>query len=143
MARHGPVARGLHRARHGAALPEGLQESQRLDPAIFSPATKAQAGEHDENITFGQTEEILGPVSLRGLEQDQYRRVTAGRLPEAHIAFLDEIFKSNSAILNTLLTIINERKFYQDGRPVPVNLKMLFAATNQVPESKTGDESSG
>lgn len=42
------------------ALPEGLQESQRLDPAIFSPATKAQVGEHDENITFSQTKEILG-----------------------------------------------------------------------------------
>lgn len=44
----------------GEALADGLQESQRLDPAIFSPATKAQAGEHDENITFGQTKEILG-----------------------------------------------------------------------------------
>lgn len=44
----------------GEKLPEGLQESQRLDPAIFSPATKAQEGEHDENITFGQTKEILG-----------------------------------------------------------------------------------
>ncbi len=44
----------------GEALPVGLQESQRLDPAIFSPATKAQEGEHDENITFGQTREILG-----------------------------------------------------------------------------------
>jgi phosphoribosylaminoimidazole-succinocarboxamide synthase len=42
------------------ALPRGLQESQRLDPAIFSPATKAQVGEHDENITFSQTKEILG-----------------------------------------------------------------------------------
>jgi phosphoribosylaminoimidazole-succinocarboxamide synthase len=44
----------------GEALPDGLQESQRLDPPIFSPATKAQEGEHDENITFGQTREILG-----------------------------------------------------------------------------------
>jgi len=44
----------------GEALPEGLQESQRLDPPIFSPATKAQEGEHDENITFGQAREILG-----------------------------------------------------------------------------------
>jgi MoxR-like ATPase len=56
------------------------------------------------------------------------------KLPTAKVAFLDEIFKSNSAILNTLLTIINERKTYQDGRPVPVNLVMLFAATNRVPE---------
>ena len=44
----------------GEPLPVGLQESQRLDPAIFSPATKAAVGEHDENITFGQTKDILG-----------------------------------------------------------------------------------
>ena len=50
------------------------------------------------------------------------------------IAFLDEIFNSNSAILNTLLTIINERKFYQDGQPVPVRMVMLFAATNEIPD---------
>jgi MoxR-like ATPase len=48
--------------------------------------------------------------------------------------FLDEIFKANSAILNALLTVINERKFYQDGQPVPVRLKILFAATNDLPE---------
>jgi MoxR-like ATPase len=48
--------------------------------------------------------------------------------------FLDEIFKSNSAILNSLLTIINEKKFYQDGVPQPVRLKILFAATNEIPE---------
>jgi phosphoribosylaminoimidazole-succinocarboxamide synthase len=59
----------------GEALPEGLQESQRLDPAIFSPATKAQEGEHDENITFGQTREILGNEladRLRDLSLDIY-----------------------------------------------------------------------
>ena len=48
--------------------------------------------------------------------------------------FLDEIFKSNSAILNSLLTIINERKYYQDGVPTPVALEVLFAATNEIPE---------
>jgi MoxR-like ATPase len=50
------------------------------------------------------------------------------------MAFLDEIFKSNSAILNILLTIINEKKFYQDGVPTPVPLRVLFAATNEIPE---------
>jgi phosphoribosylaminoimidazole-succinocarboxamide synthase len=57
------------------ALPEGLQESQRLDPAIFSPATKAQVGEHDENITFGQMKEILGEelsTRLRDLSIEIY-----------------------------------------------------------------------
>src|SRR5207247_4320439 len=50
------------------------------------------------------------------------------------VSFLDEIFKSNSAILNILLTIINEKKFYQEGVPVSVPLRVLFAATNEIPE---------
>lgn len=56
-------------------LPEGLQESQRLDPPIFSPATKAEQGEHDENITFGQAQELLGTdlaARLRDLSLDIY-----------------------------------------------------------------------
>src|ERR1700737_1245570 len=60
---------------------------------------------------FTTPEEIFGAVSLSGLEHDDYRRVTSHKLPEAHIAFLDEIFKSNSSILNALLTIINDRLF--------------------------------
>ncbi|MFK5281874.1 AAA family ATPase, partial [Lacticaseibacillus paracasei] len=57
-----------------------------------------------------------------------------GKLPTARLVFLDEVFKASSAILNSMLTVINERKFYQDGVPVPVRLKILFAATNEVPE---------
>jgi len=68
------------------------------------------------------------------LREGRYVRREQGKLPTARLAFLDEIFKSTSAILNILLTIINERKFYQDGLPQPVNLKVLFAATNEVPE---------
>ncbi|MDF1813698.1 MAG: AAA family ATPase [Verrucomicrobiales bacterium] len=83
---------------------------------------------------FTEPGEIIGPVDISQLKDGRYFRRTGGKLPDCKIAFLDEIFKSNSAILNTLLTIINERKFYQDGQPVPVNLKMLFAATNEIPE---------
>jgi MoxR-like ATPase len=83
---------------------------------------------------FTEPSELIGPIDLGRLKDGAYVRKVEGKLPTARVAFLDEIFKSNSAILNTLLTIINERKFYQDGRPVPVKLVMLFAATNIVPE---------
>lgn len=83
---------------------------------------------------FTEPSELLGPIDIGALKEGRYLRKIGGKLPVARIAFLDEIFKSNSAILNTLLTIINERKFYQDGRPQKVNIVMLYAATNQVPE---------
>ena len=54
---------------------------------------------------FTTPEEIFGAVSLKALEQDDYRRVTDRKLPEAHIAFLDEIFKANSSILNAILDL--------------------------------------
>ncbi len=83
---------------------------------------------------FTEPSEILGPIDIAELKGGRFRRRTAGMLPEASVVFLDEIFKSNSAILNTLLTILNERKFYQDGAPTPVAMRMLFAATNGIPE---------
>jgi len=83
---------------------------------------------------FTEPSEIVGPIDINLLREGRYVRREQGKLPTARLAFLDEIFKSNSAILNILLTIINERKFYQDGVPQPVRLAILFAATNEVPE---------
>jgi MoxR-like ATPase len=83
---------------------------------------------------FTEPSEIIGPIDINQLREGRYLRREQGKLPTARLAFLDEIFKSNSAILNILLTIINERKFYQDGVPQPVRLRVLFAATNEVPE---------
>lgn len=83
---------------------------------------------------FTEPSEIIGPIDINQLRDGRYIRREQGKLPTATLAFLDEIFKSNSAILNILLTIINEKKFYQDGAPQPVNLKVLFAATNEIPE---------
>jgi MoxR-like ATPase len=88
---------------------------------------------------FTEPSEILGPIDIDLLKQGRFVRRTKGKLPEARVAFLDEIFKSNSAILNTLLTIVNERKYYQDGEPVAVALRMLFAATNDIPEQSELD----
>jgi MoxR-like ATPase len=83
---------------------------------------------------FTEPSEIIGPIDISQLREGRYIRREQGKLPTARLGFLDEIFKSNSAILNILLTIINERKFYQDGTPQPVRLRVLFAATNEVPE---------
>ena len=83
---------------------------------------------------FTEPSEILGPLDLGQMKEGRYLRRTEGKLPTAKVAFLDEIFKSSSAILNVLLTILNERKYYQDGKPEPVPLKLLFAATNEIPE---------
>ena len=83
---------------------------------------------------FTEPSEIIGPIDITMLREGRYIRREQGKLPTARLAFLDEIFKSNSAILNILLTIINEKKFYQDGVPQPVRLRVLFAATNEVPE---------
>lgn len=83
---------------------------------------------------FTEPSEILGPIDVNLLREGRYVRRERGKLPTARLVFLDEIFKSNSAILNALLTIINERKFYQDGAPLPVKLSILFAATNEIPE---------
>jgi MoxR-like ATPase len=85
---------------------------------------------------FTTPEEIFGAVSLRALEQDDYRRVTSRKLPEAHIAFLDEIFKANSSILNALLTLINERQFHNGKEITPVPLLTLFGASNELPEEE-------
>src|SRR5271170_2044807 len=83
---------------------------------------------------FTTPEEIFGAVSLKALEQDDYRRVTIDKLPEAHIAFLDEIFKANSSILNALLSIINERVFHNGRTRITVPLITMFGASNELPD---------
>ena len=85
---------------------------------------------------FTVPEELFGPVSLKALEQDQFVRLTTGKLPEVEVAFVDEIFKASSAILNTLLTIANERVFHNGGVPVACPLVTLFAASNELPEGQ-------
>lgn len=78
--------------------------------------------------------EILGPFSIKEMENDKFVRVTKSKLPEAEIVFLDEIFKCNEPTLNILLPIINEKLFYNDGNPAEVPLVTLFAASNEFPE---------
>ena len=83
---------------------------------------------------FTTPEELFGAVSLKALEEDDYRRLTAYKLPEAHVAFLDEVFKASSSILNTILTVMNERRFHNGREVATVPLLTLFAAANELPE---------
>lgn len=85
---------------------------------------------------FTTPEEVFGPLSLTQLENDKYERVTVNKLPEADIAFLDEIFKGSSAILNTLLPVINERIFHNGATPVNVPLQVMFGASNEIPQAE-------
>jgi len=85
---------------------------------------------------FSTPEELFGPLSLKALEQDRYARLVDGYLPTAAIAFLDEFFKANSAILNALLSLMNERVFHNDAAAVPTPLISLFGASNELPEGK-------
>ncbi len=84
---------------------------------------------------FTTPEEVFGPVSLAALQQDRFRRVTSGKLPEAHVAFLDECFKGSSAILNSLLGIVNERRYHNDGHAADCPLLSLIGASNELPET--------
>jgi len=79
-------------------------------------------------------EEIFGPFSIRKMKEDQFVRVTTCRLPEAEVAFLDEIFKASSAILNTCLKIFNERIYEKgDGSFVKCPLLICISASNEWP----------
>ena len=82
---------------------------------------------------FSMPEEVFGPISLKSLEQDRYERIYQGHLPGANIAFIDETFKANSAILNSLLTIMNEREFDTGTSRVPVELLTVVGASNEMP----------
>lgn len=86
---------------------------------------------------FTTPEEVFGPLSIRALQEDDFFRKTEGRLPEAHIAFLDEIFKANSSILNSFLTILNERKFHNGRQAVDVPLISVFGASNELPADES------
>ena len=83
---------------------------------------------------FTTPDEIFGPLSLTALQSDIFCRNVEGYLPTANVSFLDEIFKSNSSILNSLLTILNERKYHNGSIILDVPLYTVFGASNELPE---------
>lgn len=83
---------------------------------------------------FSVPEELFGPLSIKSLENDEFLRKTEGYLPQANVAFIDEIFKANSAILNSLLTVLNERQFDNGNQRFDIPLISVVAASNELPQ---------
>jgi MoxR-like ATPase len=133
-ARTGVIAL-LAKVHHYQGGPPGIAKS--LLATTFSDLI-ADAS-HYENLMTRQTklEEIFGPISFKGLEDDRVRFNVDEFLPTADIAFLDEIFKSSSSTLNALLWILNERKYRNDGAIHESPLITMFCASNELPQ---GDE---
>jgi len=83
---------------------------------------------------FTEPAELFGPLDINALRKGVYRRITDNKLPNAEIAFLDEIFNANSAILNSLLSILQERVLYDGYSEMKVPLHSIIAASNRVPD---------
>jgi MoxR-like ATPase len=83
---------------------------------------------------FSSPEDLFGPVMLSALQRDSFERATDHFLPCAEVAFLDEIWKANGGILNSLLTLLNERVFHNGGTPVRSPLVSAIGASNELPE---------
>ena len=83
---------------------------------------------------FTTPSELFGALDIQAMKQGRLRRVVRGFLPEAHVAFLDEGFKANSACLNSLLTAVNEHAFHDDGSKSDIPLRTAVLASNEFPE---------
>lgn len=129
------------------ALVAGVHHFQLGEPGVAKSRSIVKMVSHIDGLKEGDffetlmtrtstPEEINGPVSLKGLEEDSYRFVTAGYAPVAKIWFLDEVWKANSAILNTLLWALNERKFRNDGKVADIPLHSMFCASNELPDGE-------
>jgi len=83
---------------------------------------------------FLTPDELFGPISLKGLKNEKFKRNTTGKLPEATTCFLDEIYKCNAGSLNALLSLLNEKVFFNDGKAVKTPLLLAIGASNELPE---------
>ena len=85
---------------------------------------------------FTTPEELFGPISIKELENDKFHRNIEGYLTDSEIVFLDEVFKANSAILNSLLTIMNERIYHNGYQKENIRTKIVIGASNELPREE-------
>jgi MoxR-like ATPase len=117
--------------------PPGTAKSELVKRFVLLLGTRKDSGDLFEYLLtrFTEPNEIFGPVNIKEFQAGTFMRNIERALPRARIAFLDEVFKANSAILNALLTILNERFFFNGLEQVDVPLISVYGATNDVPES--------
>ncbi len=101
-------------------------------------AASITGADHFERLLtrFSTPEELFGPISMSGLREDRYQRVSRGMIQRSHVAFLDEVFKANSAILNSLLGLINERRYDDGSGQCEAPLMLAIGASNELPEGE-------
>jgi MoxR-like ATPase len=114
--------------------PPGTAKSQAV-----RRVARALGGRYFEYLLgrFTEPSEIVGPVDLRRLRDGVIETQTTGMLPEAEIAFLDEVFLGSTAILNTLLSLLNERTFRRGSTAIAVPLRVCVGAANHLPDDET------
>src|SRR6476661_3082270 len=125
------VVAGEHLFLHG---PPGTAKS-----ALIRHFAQAVEGRYFEYMLtrFSEPNEIFGPVDIAKLREGTVVTVTTGMLPEAEFVFLDELFNANSAILNNLLTVLNERVYRRGAATHRLPLLSLFSASNHLPDDET------
>src|SRR5689334_13877654 len=114
--------------------PPGTAKSAMID--MFARLVDARYFEY-LLTRFTEPNELFGPVDIAAFREGRYQRRVEGMLPSSEIVFLDEIFKSNSAILNSLLTLLNERRYTSGGVVLKCPLLSCFGASNEVPTDET------
>jgi MoxR-like ATPase len=122
------VVAGEHLFLHG---PPGTAKS-----ALIRQFATAVRGRYFEYLLtrFSEPNEVFGPIDLVRLREGTVATVTTGMLPEAEFVFLDELFNANSAILNNLLSVLNERVYRRGAEVHRLPLLSLFSASNHLPE---------
>src|SRR2546421_1655347 len=106
--------------------------------ALIRQFASAVRGRYFEYLLtrFSEPNELFGPIDLVRLREGTVATVTTGMLPEAEFVFLDELFNANSAILNNLLTVLNERVYRRGVEVHRLPLLSLFSASNHLPEDE-------
>lgn len=124
------VVSGEHLFLHG---PPGTAKS-----ALIRGFAEALHGAYFEYLLtrFSEPNELFGPIDLAKLREGTVATVTSGMLPEAEFAFLDELFNANSAVLNNLLSVLNERVYRRGAERRSLPLLSLFSASNALPEDE-------